>query len=48
MDFIKNLFTKNYVKWKYSNETTPEFARYGYKIGLGLMFLAYAAFIFFR
>jgi len=43
---FKNKLSKEYVRWKYSNETTPQFAKIGVKIGFGLMCII-AAVIFF-
>jgi len=46
VDSIKDFLTKNLLKWRYSKETTPEFARIGFKLGLGIMFVIAAIFFF--
>lgn len=39
MNKLKEFFIHQNLKWRYSNETVPFFARKGLKIGIGLAFL---------
>lgn len=37
MSNLKNKLSKGYVKWRYSNEETPQLVKIGMKIGFGIM-----------
>jgi hypothetical protein len=47
MNKFKDFFTKQGLKWRYSNETTPLVARKSFKIGIGLAFITIGIFLIF-
>lgn len=48
MRSFKEKLADKYIKWRYSDETMPQFAKIGAKIGFGLMCIIAALYFIFQ
>lgn len=45
---LKKILSREYVKWKYSKETTPQLVKIGMKIGFGMMCVVASVIVLFK